>query len=93
MARSFAAITPARAHSLQGLARSLAHPTYLKLVDAEPWLRRLEPVSDMEDAMLDIMYDVPSRTGVKEVVVNEEVIMRGEAPIIVYSKEKEAELA
>ncbi len=43
MARSFAAITPARAHSLQGLARSLAHPTYLKLVDAEPWLRRLVP--------------------------------------------------
>jgi ATP-dependent Clp protease ATP-binding subunit ClpX len=47
----------------------------------------------LENAMLDIMYDVPSRTGVKEVVVNEEVILRGEAPIIVYSKEKEAELA
>ena len=47
----------------------------------------------LENAMLDIMYDVPSRTGVKEVVVNEEVILRQEAPIIVYSKEKEAELA
>ena len=47
----------------------------------------------LENAMLDIMYEVPSRTGVKEVVVNEEVILRGEAPIIVYSKEKEAELA
>jgi two-component system, cell cycle sensor histidine kinase PleC len=43
MARSFAAITPARAQSIQGLARSLAHPTYLKLVDAEPWLRRIVP--------------------------------------------------
>ena len=47
----------------------------------------------LENAMLDIMYEIPSRTGVKEVVVNEEVINRGEAPIIVYSKEKEAELA
>ncbi len=47
----------------------------------------------LENAMLDIMYEIPSRTGVKEVVVNEEVILRQEAPIIVYSKEKEAELA
>ncbi len=47
----------------------------------------------LENAMLDIMYDVPSRTGVKEVVVNEEVITRGEAPLIVYGKDKEAELA
>jgi ATP-dependent Clp protease ATP-binding subunit ClpX len=46
----------------------------------------------LENAMLDIMYDVPSRAGVKEVVVNEESIQRGEAPIIVYAKEKEAEL-
>jgi two-component system cell cycle sensor histidine kinase PleC len=43
MARSFAAITPARAHTIQGIARSLAHPTYLKLADAEPWLRRIVP--------------------------------------------------
>ncbi|MBL9027861.1 MAG: ATP-dependent Clp protease ATP-binding subunit ClpX [Myxococcales bacterium] len=47
----------------------------------------------LENAMLDIMYDVPSRSGVKEVVVNEEVISRGEAPLIVYGKDKEAELA
>ncbi len=47
----------------------------------------------IENAMLDIMYDVPSRSGVKEVVVNEEVISRGEAPLIVYGKDKEAELA
>jgi ATP-dependent Clp protease ATP-binding subunit ClpX len=47
----------------------------------------------LENAMLDIMYDVPSRSGVKEVVVSEEVILRHEAPLIVYTKEKEAELA
>jgi ATP-dependent Clp protease ATP-binding subunit ClpX len=45
----------------------------------------------LENAMLDIMYDVPSRDGIKEVAVNEEVITKGEKPLIVY--EKEAELA
>jgi ATP-dependent Clp protease ATP-binding subunit ClpX len=45
----------------------------------------------LEAALLDIMYDVPSRAGIKEVVINEEVINKGEAPLIVY--EKEAELA
>ncbi len=45
----------------------------------------------LERAMLDIMYDIPSKTGVKEVVVNEEVITKGEQPLVVY--EKEAELA
>jgi ATP-dependent Clp protease ATP-binding subunit ClpX len=45
----------------------------------------------MEAAMLDLMYDVPSRPDIKEVVVNEEVITRGEKPILVF--EKEAELA
>ncbi|MCA9583509.1 MAG: AAA family ATPase, partial [Myxococcales bacterium] len=47
--------------------------------------------SILEHAMLDIMYDVPSREGIKEVMVNEEVILRGEPPLIVY--EKEAEMA
>ncbi|HVK41433.1 MAG TPA: ATP-dependent Clp protease ATP-binding subunit ClpX [Phenylobacterium sp.] len=45
----------------------------------------------LEAAMLDIMYDVPSRAGVKEVVVSEDVILKHEAPLIVY--QKEAELA
>src|SRR5690606_15843564 len=45
----------------------------------------------LEAAMLDIMYDIPSRTGIKEVVVNEDVILKGEPPLIVY--QKEAELA
>jgi ATP-dependent Clp protease ATP-binding subunit ClpX len=41
----------------------------------------------LEGAMLDIMYDVPSKTGIKEVVVNEEVILKHEPPLIVYHKE------
>jgi ATP-dependent Clp protease ATP-binding subunit ClpX len=32
----------------------------------------------LENAMLDIMYEIPSRTGIKEVVVNEEVILKHE---------------
>jgi ATP-dependent Clp protease ATP-binding subunit ClpX len=45
----------------------------------------------IEHSMLDIMYDIPSRSGIKEVVVNEDVITKHEAPLIVY--QKEAELA
>ena len=45
----------------------------------------------LEHAMLDIMYDIPSRSGIKEVVVNDDVITKHEAPLIVY--QKEAELA
>ena len=44
----------------------------------------------LETAMLDIMYEVPSRTGIKEVVINEEVITKKEPPLIVYQKEAEA---
>jgi ATP-dependent Clp protease ATP-binding subunit ClpX len=45
----------------------------------------------LENAMLDIMYDIPGRTGIKEVVVNEDVITKREPPLVVY--QKEAELA
>jgi ATP-dependent Clp protease ATP-binding subunit ClpX len=41
----------------------------------------------MEEAMLDVMYDVPSKQGIKEVVVNEEAILQGDPPLIVYHKE------
>ena len=40
--------------------------------------------SIMENAMLDVMYDIPSQDRVKEVVLNEEVITKGTAPIILY---------
>jgi ATP-dependent Clp protease ATP-binding subunit ClpX len=45
----------------------------------------------LEHAMLDIMYDIPSRGGIKEVVINDDVITKREPPLIVY--QKEAELA
>jgi ATP-dependent Clp protease ATP-binding subunit ClpX len=40
--------------------------------------------SILEYAMLDIMYDIPSQTMIKEVVINDDVIYRKEKPIIVY---------
>jgi ATP-dependent Clp protease ATP-binding subunit ClpX len=45
----------------------------------------------LENAMLEIMYEVPSDKGIKEVVITVDVIEKGERPLMVY--EKEAELA
>lgn len=45
----------------------------------------------LENIMLDIMYEIPSKGNVRECLISEEVIMRGEGPILLY--EKEAEVA
>ncbi|HSM91354.1 MAG TPA: ATP-dependent Clp protease ATP-binding subunit ClpX [Anaeromyxobacteraceae bacterium] len=42
----------------------------------------------LEQAMLDIMYDVPFREGVKECVITEGVIRGRESPILSFEKEK-----
>ena len=41
----------------------------------------------MEEAMFEIMYELPSMHGVKEVVVTEEVILKREKPIIIYESQ------
>jgi len=46
--------------------------------------------SVLEEHMLDIMFELPSRNDVEEVVVNEEVIKNSEAPLLVYHKQKQA---
>jgi ATP-dependent Clp protease ATP-binding subunit ClpX len=46
--------------------------------------------SILESIMLDIMYDVPSRSDVSEVVINEEVIAHGADPMIVYDQAESA---
>ena len=43
--------------------------------------------SILESTMLDIMYEVPSRDDVSEVVINEEVIRQGAEPMIGYQAE------
>jgi len=47
--------------------------------------------SIMEKVMLDVMYELPSISNVKECVVSEEVILNHEKPILIY--EEEAEIA
>ena len=43
--------------------------------------------SILENVMLEVMYDIPSMSSVKEVVVNEDVINGKTRPIVVYDKE------
>jgi ATP-dependent Clp protease ATP-binding subunit ClpX len=45
--------------------------------------------SILEAAMLDTMYELPSLKDVQECVVGEEVITRGEQPMLLYSKRAE----
>jgi ATP-dependent Clp protease ATP-binding subunit ClpX len=40
----------------------------------------------LEDIMLDIMYDLPSQTTIKECIINEDVILKKASPIILYKK-------
>lgn len=47
--------------------------------------------SIMEKVMLDVMYDIPSLSNVKECVISEEVIVHQERPILIY--EEEADIA
>jgi ATP-dependent Clp protease ATP-binding subunit ClpX len=70
--------------------RSALEAVALKAIERESGARGLRAI--LEEAMLEIMYEVPSKKGVKEVVVNEDVISKNEMPLIVYSEE-EAETA
>lgn len=42
--------------------------------------------SVLEQAMLDVMYDLPSKKNVQECVVSEQVITNGDYPVILYQK-------
>ncbi len=42
----------------------------------------------MEKTMLDIMYEIPSKEDVRECVVGEEVVLKNEAPILLYEQPK-----
>ena len=43
----------------------------------------------MENIMLDIMYDIPSRDSVKEVIISKETIINGDSPKVVYVDKQE----
>jgi ATP-dependent Clp protease ATP-binding subunit ClpX len=46
--------------------------------------------SILENAMLDIMYEIPSEESVREVIINEEVLVRKEKPLILYQEETQS---
>ena len=43
----------------------------------------------LESVMLDIMYEIPSSPGIQECVIGEEVITRGESPLLLYENQVE----
>lgn len=48
--------------------------------------------SVMEEAMLDVMYDLPSKKDVQECVISEQVITQGDYPVILYRNNPEEKL-
>jgi ATP-dependent Clp protease ATP-binding subunit ClpX len=65
------------------------HPEALQAVSREAMKREtgargLRAV--MEEVMLDIMYDLPSQTHIKECIITKEAIYRKEKPILLYEK-------
>jgi len=42
----------------------------------------------MEETMLDIMYEIPSKENVRECVIGEEVVLKNEDPILLYEQSK-----
>jgi len=44
--------------------------------------------SILENVMLDLMYEIPDQKGVREVIINEDAILRGETPILIYEGQR-----
>jgi ATP-dependent Clp protease ATP-binding subunit ClpX len=44
----------------------------------------------LENTMLDVMYEIPSQPNIKEVLISEEVITKGDQPIVLYQKAAES---
>ncbi len=65
-------------------------PGSLKAIASEALERRTGARglrSILETTMLDIMYDIPSQKGVREVIINEDVILRNEVPLLIYEEQ------
>jgi len=61
------------------------------LAVAEDALRRKSGArglrATLESLMLEIMYDIPSTTGVRECVIGEDVIKKGDPPLLLYENQ------
>jgi len=67
-----------------GALRSISR----RALDQKSGARGLRAI--LENAMLEMMYELPSREDVEECIVNEEVIEQGADPLLVYKREAES---
>ena len=44
----------------------------------------------IENTMLELMYEMPTQTNIKEVIISAEVVTRNEPPVVVYGKTAES---
>jgi ATP-dependent Clp protease ATP-binding subunit ClpX len=44
----------------------------------------------LEDLMLDMMFEIPSEPDIKEVVISEDTVVKGEKPLVVYHQQEKS---
>ena len=71
-------------HFADGAVRAIAK----QALERKAGARGLRAI--LEAIMLDVMYDVPSDPDIKEIVISEDVVAKGEKPLIVYQKQAES---
>ncbi len=64
------------------------HAIARKAIERKTGARGLRAI--LEDVMLDVMYEIPSRRDVQECIINEDVITRKERPILIFSNSVES---
>ncbi len=68
----------------EGALRAIAK----KAIERKTGARGLRAI--MEEVMLEIMYEIPSRKNVRECIINEDVLTRKERPILIFEKSAES---
>jgi ATP-dependent Clp protease ATP-binding subunit ClpX len=63
----------------EGALRAVAEMAYKRKTGA----RGLRSI--LEEIMIDVMYEIPSLSGVKECVITEEVVLKKDRPILIYN--------
>ncbi len=64
------------------------HAVARKALERKTGARGLRSI--LEKAMLEVMYEIPSRSDIEECVVSEEVIEQGTKPMLVFKREAES---
>ncbi len=57
-----------------------------KAINLDTGARGLRAI--LEETMLDLMFDIPGRSDIREVIITPGAVLEGEAPIIVYEHDK-----